>query len=87
MSGVEAIDWAKTIIERWGFPVLMALAFGWTLRADVLLPLVDAHTTFLHEITETQREIVETTREQTRLLYAMQPKTAAYGLHDDTPQN
>ena len=87
MSGVEAIDWARAIIERWGFPVLMAVAFGWTLRVDVLLPLVDAHTTFLHEITETQREIVETTKEQTRLLYAMQPHTAAFGPHDDTPHN
>jgi hypothetical protein len=43
----------------------------------VLLPLVDAHTQFLEQLSETQKEIVETTREQTRLLYAMQPRVAS----------
>lgn len=59
------------VIERWGFPVLVALATGWVLRHDVLLPLVDHHKTFLDTISGTQKEIVETVKEQTRLLYAI----------------
>jgi hypothetical protein len=68
----EAANILAKIIERWGFPILVAVAAGWVLRNDVLLPLVDAHTQFLEKLSETQKEIVETTREQTRLLYAMQ---------------
>jgi len=30
-------------IERWGFPVVVALAAGWVLRNDVLLPLVEQY--------------------------------------------
>lgn len=74
VSTADAAGWIGRIIERWGFPILVAVASGWVLRYDVLLPLVDAHVKFLDQLTETQREIVETTREQTRLLYAMQPE-------------
>jgi hypothetical protein len=87
MSGQDAVNLASRIIERWGFPVLVALAVGWVLRNDVLLPLVDAHEKFLSELTATQKELVTAMNEQTRLLYTIQPRTAAYGPADDTPQN
>ena len=63
-----------SIIERWGFPVLVAVAAGWILRNDVLLPLVEEHRSFVKQLGETQREISGAIREQTRLLYALQPK-------------
>jgi hypothetical protein len=50
-------------------------------------PLVDAHEKFLSELTATQKELVQAMNEQTRLLYTIQPRTAQYGPHDDTPQN
>jgi hypothetical protein len=62
------------IIERWGFPTLVAIACGWVLRQDVLLPLVEEHRTFVKSLSETQREISKAVSEQTRLLYALQPK-------------
>lgn len=61
------------IIERWGFPVFVAIAAGWVLRNDVLLPLVDQHAMFLSVISETQKEISKAVSEQTKLLYALQP--------------
>jgi hypothetical protein len=64
------------ILERWGFPVLVALAAGWVLRNDVLLPLVEEHRAFVKQLGETQREISRAITDQTRLLYALQPKTA-----------
>jgi hypothetical protein len=64
-----------SIIERWGFPTLVAIAFGWVLRQDVLLPLVQAHTQFLEQLGETQKDISGAIQEQTKLLYALQPKT------------
>lgn len=67
-------EFAKTIIERWGFPTLVAMAAGYCLRQDVLLPLVEQHSMFLMTITQTQKEISETMQEQTKLLYALQPK-------------
>lgn len=66
----------KTVIERWGFPTLVALAAGYVLRQDVLLPLVEQHSAFLQTISESQKEIADAVREQTRLLYAIQPKAA-----------
>ena len=60
------------ILERWGFPVLVALAAGWVLRNDVLLPLVEEHRSFVKQLSETQREISQAITEQTRLLYALQ---------------
>jgi hypothetical protein len=63
------------IMERWGFPVLVAIAAGWILRNDVLLPLVEEHRSFVKSLSETQREISKAVSEQTRLLYALQPKS------------
>lgn len=67
-------EFAKTIIERWGFPTLVAMAAGYCLRQDVLLPLVEQHSMFLTTITQTQKEISEAMQDQTKLLYALQPK-------------
>lgn len=65
----------SNILERWGFPVLVALAAGWVLRNDVLLPLVEEHRSFVRQLSETQREIGQAITEQTKLLYALQPRT------------
>ena len=72
------------IIERWGFPTLVAVAIGWVLRNDVLLPLVDEHRAFVRELGETQQEISKTIGEQTKLLYALQPRLATDGKPDPT---
>ena len=60
------------ILERWGFPTLVACIAMWVLRNDVLLPLVEEHRTFVKNLGETQRDISEAIQEQTRLLYALQ---------------
>jgi hypothetical protein len=72
------------IIERWGFPTLVALACGWVLRQDVLLPLVDEHRSFVRQLSETQQEISKAVGEQTKLLYALQPRLATDGKPDAT---
>jgi hypothetical protein len=64
----------SNVLERWGFPVLVALAAGWVLRHDVLLPLVEEHRSFVKSLGDTQREISQAIGEQTRLLYALQPR-------------
>ena len=64
-----------SVLERWGFPTLVALAFMFVFRPEVLLPLVEEHRAFLRELGDTQKEIAKTVQEQTRLLYAMQPKS------------
>jgi hypothetical protein len=69
----------SSLMERWGFPVVVALAAGWVLRHDVLLPLVEEHRSFVKSLSETQREISQAVNEQTRLLYALQPRTTATG--------
>lgn len=81
-----------SIVERWGFPTLVAVAFGWVLRQDVLLPLVESHQAFVEQLGNTQKDISEAIREQTRLLYALQPKadrtyTSSVTVPDDTPKN
>jgi hypothetical protein len=80
-------DTVSNILERWGFPVLVALAAGWVLRHDVLLPLVEEHRTFVKSLGETQREISSAIREQTRLLYALQPRSAGIEQPNDEPNN
>lgn len=77
MSGVEVSEAMKTVLDRWGFPTLVALAAGYVLRHDVLIPLVEQHSIFLQTISESQKEIAEAVNEQTRLLYALQPKSGA----------
>ena len=66
-----AKDTLYTVLERWGFPTLVAIAVGWVLRHDVLLPLVDEHRTFVRSLSETQAEISRAVSEQTKLLYEL----------------
>jgi hypothetical protein len=70
----QAKETLYSIMERWGFPTLVAIACGWVLRADVLLPLVEEHRAFVKSLSETQHEISKAVSEQTRLLYALQPR-------------
>jgi hypothetical protein len=70
----QAKETLYSIMERWGFPTLVAIACVWVLRADVLLPLVEEHRAFVKSLSETQREISKAVSEQTRLLYALQPR-------------
>lgn len=72
MTREEVAGTVGNILERWGFPVLVALAAGWVLRNDVLLPLVEEHRTFVKQLGETQREISQAMGEQTKLIYQMQ---------------
>lgn len=74
MSGAEMSETMKTVLERWGFPTLVAIAAGVVLRYDVLLPLVQQHSAFLATIAESQKEISEAVKEQTKLLYALKPE-------------
>lgn len=64
----------KTVIERWGLPTLACLAAGYVLRNDVLLPLVEQHSAFLTTVAESQKEIADAVKEQTKLLIAIQPR-------------
>lgn len=79
-------DLTKSVIERWGFPGLVAFALGWFLRHDVVLPMIDSHRETLRGICDTQKEISKAIQEQTKLLYALQPRTAGNPL-DVTEQN
>ena len=75
MSGQQVTETAKLIIERYGLPSLVAAAALFVLRQDVVLPLVDAHKNFLTTIAQSQREIADAVKEQTKLLYALQPRS------------
>jgi hypothetical protein len=77
MTKEEISGTLSSLMERWGFPVVVALAAGWVLRHDVLLPLVEEHRSFVKSLSETQREISQAVNEQTRLLYALQPRAKA----------
>lgn len=72
MSGQDVSDALKTILERWGLPTLACIALGYFLRNDLLKPLVAEHTVFLRTVAESQRDIAEAMKEQTKLLYSMQ---------------
>lgn len=65
-----------SVLRDYGFSVVVALACLYVGRQDVLLPLVKAHTAFLDRLATTQVEIAEAMKEQTRLLYALQPRSA-----------
>jgi hypothetical protein len=71
----ETKDTLFGILERWGLPTLAAIALAWFIRSDLLLPLLEEHRLTLKEVRETQREIAEAVTEQTKLLYALQPKS------------
>ena len=65
-----------SIMERWGFPTLVAIVAMWVLRQDVLLPLVQSHKQFVEQLGETQQDISKAIQEQTRLLYSLAPREA-----------
>jgi len=75
------------ILERYGFATLVACALLFVGRQDIILPMVEAHKDFLREVAETQKEIGQAIAEQTRLLYALQPKSAAARLPDTESAN
>lgn len=62
------------LLSKYGFPSLVAVFLAWFIRTDLLVPLLDEHRTTVKELRETQKEIAKAITEQTKLLYAMQPK-------------
>ena len=75
------------ILERWGFPTLVACVAMWVLRNDVLIPLVAAHTHFLEQLGDTQKDSSTAIQEQTRVLHAPQPRAAAAQMPDTQGAN
>ncbi len=69
-----ARDTMLEVLGKYGFPTLMAIGLAWFIRTDLLIPLLEEHRTTVKELRETQREIAKAVTEQTRLLYALQPK-------------
>jgi hypothetical protein len=72
------------LLREYGFATLVACFLGYVGRQDVILPMVESHREFLKDIAETQREISQAIGEQTRLLYALQPRLANDGKPDPT---
>lgn len=87
MSSVEVYETALRMLERYGFGIILATAVLWFVRTDLVLPMVEAHQSFLHEMAQTQREISTAIREQTQLLYALQPRVSATGTDAGRDQN
>jgi hypothetical protein len=69
-----------SIMERWGFPTLVALALAFFIRQDLLLPLLEEHRLTLKEVRETQREIADAVSDQTKLLLSIQSGRPVVGL-------
>lgn len=59
------------MLERYGFGLVLATAILWFVRTDLVLPMVDAHKSFLKEMAATQHDIARSIQEQTRLLYVI----------------
>jgi hypothetical protein len=74
VSRVDVYEAVLRMAERYGFGIMLATAVLWFVRTDLVLPMVEAHQSFLREMALTQREISITIRDQTKLLYALQPK-------------
>jgi hypothetical protein len=72
------------LLREYGFATLVACFLGYVGRQDVILPMVESHREFLKDIAETQREISQAVGEQTRLLYALQPRLVNDGKPDPT---
>jgi len=73
----DVSDAVKTILERWGLPTLYCLILMVVIRYDLIIPLVEQHGAFLRSISDSQKEIAEAVKDQTRLLYALQPQLKA----------
>jgi F420-0:gamma-glutamyl ligase-like protein len=72
----EAKGQMLDILGKYGFPTLVAIGLAWFIRTDLLVPLLEEHRQTVKELRETQREIAKAVTEQTRLLYALQPRAA-----------
>jgi hypothetical protein len=72
----ETKDTLLSVLRDYGFATVLAIALLWVGRQDVILPMVEAHREFLRDVAATQKEISAAISEQTRLLYALQPKSA-----------
>lgn len=73
MSSMDVYETALRMLERYGFGLVLASLVLWFVRVDLVIPMVEAHTQFLKEMAQTQRDITKAVNEQTRLLYALQP--------------
>ena len=80
----QAKDTLYSILREYGFATLVACALLYVGRQDIIVPMVEAHREFLKDIAATQRDISQAVSEQTRLLYALQPRVAADGKPDAT---
>jgi hypothetical protein len=76
----EAKETLVSIMERWGFPTLVALGLAFFIRQDLLIPLLEEHRLTLREVRETQREIADAIGDQTRLLLSIQSGKPVVGL-------
>jgi|694.fasta_scaffold129402_2 hypothetical protein len=70
----ETKDTLLSILKDYGFATVLACALLWVGRQDIILPMVESHREFLRDVADTQKEISQAISEQTRLLYALQPK-------------
>lgn len=77
MSSMDVYETALRMLERYGFGLVLASLVLWFVRVDIVLPMVEAHQAFLKEMAQTQRDIAEAVHEQTKLLYALQPRDPA----------
>ncbi len=71
----ETKDTLLSVLRDYGFATVLAIALLWVGRQDVILPMVEAHREFLRDVAATQKEISAAISEQTRLLYALQPRS------------
>ncbi len=76
----ETKDTLMGIMERWGFPTLVAVGLAFFIRQDLLMPLLEEHRLTLKEVRETQREIADAIGDQTRLLLSIQSGKPVHGL-------
>jgi len=70
----ETKDTLLSILKDYGFATVLACALLWVGRQDIILPMVESHREFLRDVADTQKEISQAISEQTRLLYALQPR-------------
>lgn len=78
------IDSLIRVGERFGVPVVLLAVIIWlgreaaiTLHGTLVTPVVESHVKFLEQMGKTQEEISAALSEQTRLLYALQPRSAS----------
>lgn len=74
----QAKDAMLDLLSKYGFSTVIAIGLMWFLRTDIVIPLLDEHRLTLKEIRETQRSIADAVSEQTKLLYALQPREHKY---------